>query len=460
MPYAVLSDAGLVQRIEPTLEAAVDGAEEDGALDVVIDAAAEERQHNPPQGRGALKQLRMPDGPVLAIPESALSLDLTEAWRRIQALMPPFEQTGRTGIQRTFDPARSRATLVKSFFGQNAKLLKDKGSAENIDVQGLNLTPFWMFSEAPDPAGIAAESHLPNMCAGSSAACRHSCLVFSGQNYAADWSIFAKFQKTRILFGDPEAFGRILYQACLRHMASSAKSDFLPAVRLNVLSDVPWELVFPSLFDAVPGLQFYDYTKVPGREPPPNYDLTFSNSGGNLRLVEKHLAASGRVAVVAHVPEWRSGSPISKRENESDESYGARRDEAAKRLWSDRLPKTCTVGGIRYPVIDGDVNDVRFMDPTPAIIALRWKNPGGQAAAQAKGALQLSQDTKFVVEIEDFCGLMIGAVTPSDQPDTTIQTIFSVDPLVVGAQENPRRWATRRAGYDQARAQRLARGIT
>jgi len=461
MPYAVLSENGEVQLVESSLRRAVDAAENAGALDVVIDTAPTGRRHNPPpRGEGALKQLRLPGGPQLAIPAEACDMPLRDAWQNVRAKTEPFTQTGRTGIVRQFYPAEKSATLVKSMLGQNAKTEKKKGHAENVDVQGLNLTPYWMFANEGKPLDevLHSSKRLPNMCAGSTEACRHSCLVFAGQNYAADWSIYAKFLKTRMLFDDPVSFGRLLYAACERHYRNSPKHGFLPAVRLNVLSDVPWELVFPELFVRLPGLQFYDYTKVPGREPPANYDLTFSNSGGNVKLVEKHLAQGGRVAVVAHVPEWRFGPPVPPRKEESKADYEARKEEAAHKLWVQRLPKYCEIGGRRYPVIDGDRNDVRFLDSKPAIVALRWKNPGGQAAARAAGALGISQRTMFVTEIEDFCGLWIGAVTPSEQPDTLEPTVYNLTPLEAnpGGSRRSNRWGTARAGYGDDRARRAA----
>lgn len=454
MPYAVLSIDGDVELVESSVAKAVDAAQSHGATDVVIDAAGTSRESNPaPKARGSLKQLRIPPDPPLRIPDSAITLSLDEAWHRMRALMPPFIEQTRTGPQ-TKDPAGGRAKLVSRFIQQNAKTEKKAGDAENVDVQGLSLTPYWMYA---DSEGLA--NRQPNLCTGSTEACRHSCLVFSGQNYAANWSIYSKFQKTRVLFQDPEAFGRILYASCERHERLAPKNGFVPAIRLNVLSDIPWELVFPALFDALPDLQFYDYTKVPGREPPPNYDLTFSNSGGNQKQVKRELSNGGRVAVVAYIPKWRSGAPVSRRRGESLTSYEERKKEAVQRLWSDRLPSSCSVGGVTYPVIDGDINDVRFLDPSPSIIALRWKDPGGQAAWRAPEAREISRRTKFVVEIEDFCGLWVGAVTPSEQPDTGIRTVFSVEEIRdVRLNPGVRLWGTRRAGFGD-RDRRLARRL-
>ncbi len=92
-------------------------------------------------------------------------------------------------------------------------------------------------------------------------------------------------------------------------------------------------------------------------------------------------------------------------------------------------------------------------------MALRWKNPGGQAASRAPEALRISQETRFVVEIQSFCGLWIGAVTPSEQPDTTIQTVFELETLRAANPARARKWGTRRAGYADARTRRLANKI-
>lgn len=461
--YAVLNADGFMEFVEPTIEKAVDAAYGSGAQEVLIDAAGEERQENREDpssaGRGALKQLRLPtwDQP-LSISAAAIEMPLKEAHARLKPLMPPYRQIGPTGIKRDMYPAKTSATLVRSILGPNAKTEKKKGAAENVDVQGLTLTPHWMWASLPAPMGLGfsqcdldtiQESRcrsMPNLCAGSTEACRHSCLVFSGQNYVTNWGIYSKFQKTHVLFQDPEAFGRVLYEACLRHARNAPGKGFLGAVRLNVLSDIPWELVFPALFERLNAVQFYDYTKVPGRQPPPNYDLTFSNSGRNLNRVRDTLAQGGRVAVVAHIPEWRGGAAPRKK--------GEQREEAVHRLWSSRLPASCTIGGVTYSVIDGDINDVRFLDPKPSIVALRWKDPTGKAKARAPAARGLSLATKFVVEIEEFCGLMIGAVTPSEQPDTGIETVFSEEPLEAPAFMR-RLGGTRRSGWDAAKLRAL-----
>ena len=89
-------------------------------------------------------------------------------------------------------------------------------------------------------------------------------------------------------------------------------------------------------------VQFYDYTKYPINKRtriPANYDLTFSRSEKNHEQVIPNLEAGRRVAVVFDV----------------------------KR--NDPLPATY----LDYPVIDGDLHDMRFLDSKGVIIGLHGK---------------------------------------------------------------------------------------
>jgi len=92
-------------------------------------------------------------------------------------------------------------------------------------------------------------------------------------------------------------------------------------------------------------VQFYDYTKNPKRalanaagEHPANYSLTFSRSEVNQTDVEAVLSAGGNVAVVfgAALPDV----------------YAGRR------------------------VISGDLDDLRFLDPTGVVVGLKAKGRG------------------------------------------------------------------------------------
>lgn len=258
------------------------------------------------------------------------------------------------------------------------KVTKDRGYADGTTtVHGISLLPYNM--GAPNEHSKFVTDLMPkrrslfgmedtrppvesNLCAGSSAMCRQSCLAFSGHNANNDYGVMRKFALTQALVREPEAFVALLSES-IRLFKRKTSSCVMPMVRLNVLSDVPWEVIAPWIFEEHSDLQFYDYTKVEGRTPPKNYDLTFSFSGENPQQVDKELARGRRVAVV----------------------FGAIVDDpkkkGAKKLIDprpDQLHGQTTAvykGGAQYPVIDGDSIDTRPLDPGGVIVGLTWKPP-------------------------------------------------------------------------------------
>lgn len=264
---------------------------------------------------------------------------------------------------------------------------------------------------------------MQGLCVGSSRECRASCLVFTGQNGAVKFNDLSKMYAERALFFEPLAFARMLIESIDAHYAYCRRAGLRPYIRLNVYSDIPWELFFPDLFDHFEakyghdpkrgGLWFYDYTKVQGRaaRPRPNYDLTFSFSGTNLAATKTALESGMRVAVVfarevargtkkntywvqADRP-WISEarkkvqglqvSAMSKAEARAIFERKTGRNAAdVKKLRGPNYTPAETVtdiqfapwgGGRSYPVIDGDPYDMRPLDPGGVVVGLRFKAP-------------------------------------------------------------------------------------
>lgn len=244
-----------------------------------------------------------------------------------------------------------------ALLGQNRKLEKPvvgpDGKVERRTSVGLSLLPARM---AFAMAGLGDGS----LCLWSTPQCRSTCLVFSGLNRADPYNQGVKLAKARALLEEPIAFCRVLLAAIHRFACGEDCLGWHPYVRLNVYSDIPWERFFPELFRSFPDVSFYDYTKVPGRTTPDNYDLTFSYSGtpANIEHCEKELRRPRRVAVVFGVP---SGAPM------PSEFLGHR-------------------------VIDGTLHDFRPLDPPnevdpePVIVGLRWRPPMGRSVKRALGA--------------------------------------------------------------------------
>jgi hypothetical protein len=136
------------------------------------------------------------------------------------------------------------------------------------------------------------------------------------------------------------------------------KKNIQPVVRINGTSDINWEL-YVDMAGEFSDVQFYDYTKNisrMGKPRPANYHLTLSYSEANQRYADMCLDAArthnANLAVVF-------------------------RDK-------DNIPTTFK----GMPVVDGDKDDLRFLDPAGVVVALYAK---GKAKKDQSG---------FVVDVQ------------------------------------------------------------
>ena len=117
------------------------------------------------------------------------------------------------------------------------------------------------------------------------------------------------------------------------------------AVRINGTSDLP--ALARRVAELCPDVVFYDYTKIPGALKPGPVHYTFSASESNGPDTLRAMYRGFNVAVVFST---KRGHP---------------------------LPKHWPLAGgtFYYPVIDGDMSDLRFLDPPHVIVGLRAKGP-------------------------------------------------------------------------------------
>lgn len=184
------------------------------------------------------------------------------------------------------------------------------------------------------------------LCPHSTEACRAICLAGAGLS-GLPRAMGAKQWRTDHFLRDPESFIEIV-ERDIEKLARIARAEgFKPVVRLNGTSDVLWERIAAPLFSAFPAIQFMDYTKVPieQRDLPPNYHLTYSVGGPeDMGRAIAYLRAGQSVAVVV---------PVEVR----DMLAGFELDIGP-----------CTAG-----FIDGDENDLRFLDAPGSIVLLKPK---------------------------------------------------------------------------------------
>jgi hypothetical protein len=191
-------------------------------------------------------------------------------------------------------------------------------------------------------------SGLINVCVNASEGCRQTCL------YSAGRGAFSSVQKARIAktahyVKDRPAFLATLTENVAAVIRKAKAKRMHPVIRLNGTSDIGWERY--SVIQAFKKTRFYDYTKSFARmmafldgKLPSNYSLTFSRSETNETQCLEVLSRGGNVAVV-----FRKSLPTH---------------------WQG------------FPVINGDENDLRFLDPKGVVVGLTAK---GKAKTDTSG---------------------------------------------------------------------------
>ncbi len=308
-------------------------------------------------------------------------LTVDEAHARLVPFFPTERREG-LAVTKWQDPE----LMVEGLLRDNYKQQKEHPRRKGLVSTGLPLAPNAIaFQRLGDSAGPSRRhpqgDQSTTFCAGSNEFCRGSCLVYTGQHGADPYNLQIKVATSMALIREPAAFMRILVEAIDWFGREQRQCRKTPCYRLNVLSDLPWELIYPEMFERFARDQFYDYTKVAGRAVPPNYDVTFSYSGTNWRLCQHELERGQRCAVV----------------------FFARRQEAYP------FPRTWR----GYDVIDGTTHNFRFMDPGGIIVGLRYLTPNTQllTTAPRRSAKALAARA-FLVPcwVED--GEVIAAETP------------------------------------------------
>lgn len=169
----------------------------------------------------------------------------------------------------------------------------------------------------------------------------------------------ARIARTKLFNEDRPEFFRRLYQEINAMIRKAERMGLTPVIRLNGTSDVLWERIpFPvddrqrgihmyytNIFHAFPALQFYDYTKIwkrfePGQEIPSNYHLSLSYSLASQKYAQHctrmHQEHGANLVVVVRTQDVKDFH--------------------------------VELGGV-----DGDANDLRFLDPIGSMVYLKAK---------------------------------------------------------------------------------------
>jgi hypothetical protein len=148
---------------------------------------------------------------------------------------------------------------------------------------------------------------------------------------------------------NPEEFKRLLREDLGKFEAYCKRKEVQPVTRLNGTSDKLWLDIIRDF----PEIQFYDYTKVFNRvakDLPENYHLTLSYSRANPEYADK---------VLAYADKYKANIAVVFRDKNN-------------------IPETF----LGRPVINGDADDLRFLDPQGVVVALYAK---GKAKKDTSG---------------------------------------------------------------------------
>ena len=247
-----------------------------------------------------------------------------------------------TKLSNKFTLRDDRAITVRSLLvdgDQNTKLRKSNKAGTEYKTFGLSLAPSRM-------AGIG------NLCPNASPACESACLDGSGMRSVWESIHVGKIARTIVFQTHRQWFLDRLAIELNNKQRSASKLNQQLAVRLNVLSDVPWETT--GIIDACPGIEFYDYSKHPKRTGSirPNYWITFSRSETNDQYAIDALNRGHNVAVVF-------ASSLGRKFTYLPETWNG------------------------FPVVDGDETDLRFLDPRGVVVGLRLKTATNREYEQA-----------------------------------------------------------------------------
>jgi len=227
-----------------------------------------------------------------------------------------------------------RGKLIAS--GADAKTIKGNGDKYETAIMYLK------------PYKSLFDSTAINLCANADiAGCHRPCLFKAGRG-AMNTVQTARERKTKWFASDRDGFMAQLVIDTTKFIKYCGKQGVTPVIRLNGTSDIRWERIpvgdFASIFEMFPDVQWYDYTKIANRKTDhiKNYHLTFSYSDANplyKKQVKIAMEKGMNMAVV-----WRS---------------------------IDVIPRMF----MGVPVISGDADDLRFLDPDGVMVSLYAKGP-------------------------------------------------------------------------------------
>ena len=170
------------------------------------------------------------------------------------------------------------------------------------------------------------------------AGCEDPCLDFAGRG-KFERTRKSRIRKTRLLFEDRALFLDLVRKDIKALIRKAERENLIPCVRLNGTSDLWWYEIIKEF----PTLQFYDYSKM------------YSRSNHNLKNYHVTLSAGKNTTTPAISRMLHSGNNVAvvfRAKNSNNHIF---------------------IMGKKWPLINGDDTDLRFLDPAGVVVALTAK---------------------------------------------------------------------------------------
>jgi hypothetical protein len=217
--------------------------------------------------------------------------------------------------------------------GNDAKTVKGNGDEYMTGIMYMK------------PFKTVYNGKVHNLCAmAEKAQCHVGCLNTAGRGQMSSVQR-GRERKTMLYLSDKIGFFDSLVNDLTTFSRRQRNNGIQPCVRLNGTSDIQFEKT--GIMQQFPEIQFYDYTKIVKRaytELPSNYHLTLSYSEADMDYADKVYQAVIDTGINMAV------------------------------VFRDKLPKTFR--GLR--VVDGDTDDLRFLDPQGVVVGLKAKGSAKQ----------------------------------------------------------------------------------
>lgn len=206
-------------------------------------------------------------------------------------------------------------------------------SAKTVKGEKVGYLTGILYMSASDSSGVV------DICPYASPECKYTCLGHTSGRMVMQNVRQAQLRRTLLYHNDRKKFIEVIEKDIHTVIRKANNKNLIPCFRLNGTSDQPG--LSKHFADKFPNVQLYDYTKIPKPwlRVKDNYHITFSFSEDNIKDAIEAMDHNINVAVVFNT---KKGIDL------PNEWHG-------------------------YPVYDGDINDLRFLDPKNHIIGLRAK---------------------------------------------------------------------------------------